>query len=315
MERQRSAERRPIRGAGGTEFPQESAAGFRRRWLRFGVPAALVLWLLLVEGLLGGGQARIARAQTTDVPADVVAVLPQDATVLAAVSGDLTGDGATGWAVLYTQPDSSVTGYPITTPSVAAVLPDGNGGWSVGTTRSIKAAVGSHLSLANIGGVESIVFDAGVGAHAQQLIVLRWAGREFRTVFEQTDNTPNMALRDVDGDGVLEVVQQFSTYCEAYFTAPRLVAVWGWNGFQFVEDTGRYPAAIASAQADVQSAFTHADSDNWRADGVACLHGALAYLADKSGDQATAAAECANAHSIDPTWVAEWAPAACGAVL
>jgi hypothetical protein len=284
-----------------------------RRRMRFGVPAIVLVWLALVEGLLGGGHTHIARAQTTDVPADVIAVLPQDATVLSGASGDLTGDGALSWAVLYTQPDSTPSGFAITTPSVAAVLPDGNGGWTVKTTVSIKAAVGSRVYLADVGGVNGIVFDAGVGAHAQQMIILRWAGREFRTVFDQTDNTPNMALVDLDGDGVLEVAQQLSSYCQAYFTAPRLVAVWGWNGFQYVEDTGRYPTAIAAVQLDVQNAFARSVSDNWRPDGVACLHGALAYLADKSGDQPTAEAECANAHSIDPTWSAEWAPAACGA--
>ena len=282
--------------------------------MRFGVLAVLALWLALVEGLLGRGHAHPVHAQTSnDVPPDVVALLPKDATVVSAISGDLTNDNTAGWAALFTEQQTTPSGYPITISSVAVVLPDNTGGWTVKKMVSITAGGAPQLSLTDVGGVNAVVFSGIVGAHSQQLIILRWRNGEIATIFDQTDNTPNMALTDLDGDGVPEVDVQFSSYCQAYYTAPRLVAVWGWNGFQYVEDTQRYPDAIAAAQADVQNAFQRAQTDNWRPDGVACLHGALAYLADKAGDQATAAAECATALSIDPTWSAEWAPVACGA--
>lgn len=284
--------------------------GRRTRWL-----AATVILAALAAALLRPvGGTRVARAQTMDVPADVTATLPDGATVLSGASGDLLGTGETDWAVVYTLPDTSPTGMPIQTPHVAAVLPDGNGGWKVSATAAIPYAVAASVILADVAGTNGIVFTGGVGAHAQQMIILRWDGREFRKVFDQTDNTPNMALLDVNGNGLLEVVKQFSAYCEAYYTSPRLVEVWGWNGYQYVEDTGRYPTQIAAALAGIQSAFPRSVTEGWRADGVACLHGALAYLADKSGDQATADSECATALQIDPTFRAEWSPAACGAV-
>jgi len=253
-----------------------------------------------------------ARAQTSNVPADVAAALPQGATVVMGASGDLTNQGQTDWAVVYTLPVTLENGVTIARPSLAILLPSASG-WTVSATVTMDFGVGANVYLAGIGDTNAAVFTAGVGAHAERMIILRWNGKDFHTIFDQTDNTPGLQLVDVDGDGVPEVVKEFSSYCEAYVTAPRLVEVWGWNGFQYVEDTNRYPGAIATAWTDVTNAFTRANTDGWRPDGIACLHGALAYLADKAGDQQTANAECAKAHNIDPTWSAEWAPAACGA--
>lgn len=283
------------------------------------IPARRLLLLLAVvlcglpAGALPAKFPAIAHAQTPNVPPDVTAALPQGATIVKGASGDLTNQGQTDWAVIYTLPVTLDNGVTVQQPSLAVLLPGSNGGWTTAKMVVMEFAVATDVYLAAVGNTNVVVFTGGVGAHAERMIVLRWNGSSLRTIFDQTDNTPGLQLIDLDGDGVPEIVKEFSSYCEAYVTAPRLVEVWGWNGSIYVEDTNRYPAAIATARTDVQNAFARATAESWRPDGSACLHGALAYLADKEGDQQTANAECALAHSIDPAWSAEWAPAACGA--
>lgn len=258
-----------------------------------GFPTSLLAFLVLVAML---SATPPVRAQTGEpaLPAEVAALLPAECTVHAAQPADLTGTGEQAWAVLYTTPaaDSEF----IQDAHLAIVVP-GAGGWVVARTVSIELVHVAELRLVALGELPAVVLRAGVGAHASQLAVVRWTGSEFATVFAGGSNSPGIDLEDVDEDGVPEVVNYWSPYCEAYAVSPHLVTVYRWDGAAFVEETGRYPDLLAAVEASVRAALEEAVT--WSSGGRGCLHGALAYLAERRGDLDAAAAEYCQAWTLD----------------
>lgn len=260
--------------------------------------ALVALLAPLVAFGLGGFRAALAGVPLL-VPAGVAAALPPDASLVTATQDELTGDGTVDWALVYTTPGSSPTGFPVPQTHLAIAAP-GADSWFLAAQLDPGFTLGGTLQIADVAGTDAVVFIAGVGAHSQRMSVLRWDGAEFATVFDQESNNPSLQLHDIDGDGVPEVVNRWSAYCQAYFTSPTLLSVYRWDGVGYSEATGDFPALVDEARAGVLRAFDR--SGDWRPDGVACLHGALAYLAATEGDTDTVAIECGTAAAIDAAW-------------
>lgn len=269
--------------------------------------AAFATALIVLAAFVASPRQSALAGEPALVPADVAAALPDGATVVAAAQGDLVGDGEHDWAVAYTVPGTSPTGFPVAQTHVAVAAP-GAGDWSVADLLDPGFTLGATLQLADVAGTNAVVFTAGVGAHAQRMSILRWDGSDFATVFDRESNNPSLQLQDVDGDGVPEVVNRWSAYCQAYFTSPTLISIYRWDGSAYADATGDYPGLVAETRAGVRRAFDRAG--DWRPDGVACLHGALAYLGGKQGDADTVASECAAAAVLDAAWDAhvDWSP-------
>jgi len=253
-------------------------------------PAVIVALALLVLASLGSTPS--AAADEPDVPPEVQALLPVGSLIHAALSADLTAGGQTDWAVVYTEDD-----HTFADAHMAIVVP-GTDGWQIARTVTIAFALNSLIRLDTVGGVPAVVFTGVVGAHAVDLLIVRWDGESFATVFEGIGNAAVIDVQDSDGDGTPEVVNRWSPYCEAFAVSPLLVSVYRWDGAAYVEATGGYPDLLTEAEAGVHEAL--ARSSTWTPEGQACLYRALAYLADKRGDAATVEEDCRQAAVIDP---------------
>src|SRR5207249_3484978 len=100
----------------------------------------------------------------------------------------------------------------------------------------------------------------------------------YAVVFDGSSNSPNFALRDLRGDGTPEVVKGWSPYCGSYAASPRLITIYEWRKGQFVAATGSYPAQVEQAAETFRAALGR--PQYYDAEGMACLHAALGYLAE-----------------------------------
>jgi hypothetical protein len=268
---------------------------------------ALCVLAVALVALIAASRRTALAGEPAIVAADVAAALPPDAVMVVAAQGDLIGDGEVDWALVYTTPGVSPTGFPVPQTHVAVAVP-GAGGLSIAELLEPGFTLGGGLEVVAVGSTNAVVFTAGVGAHSQRMSIMRWDGARFSTVFDKESNNPSFQFLDVDGDGVPEVVNRWSAYCEAYVTSPTVLSVYRWDGEAYGDATGDFPALIDEARSGVMRAFERAG--DWRPDGVACLHGALAYLDGEEGDASTVASECATAAAIDAAWDehVDWSP-------
>jgi hypothetical protein len=162
-------------------------------------------------------------------------------------------------------------------------------------------AVASGLELVPLGERPGLAFSTGVGPHSVQLVVLRWDGTAYRTVFEGTSNSPAISPGDVDGDGIAEIVVGWSPYCGGYAASPKLVTVYRWDGTTFREATDAYPGLVLSVEQNVRDAL--AGGVGWTPEDRSCLHWALGYLAERSGRAEDARREYRESLALDPRFV------------
>src|SRR5581483_3442738 len=124
--------------------------------------------------------------------------------------------------------------------------------------------------------------------------VVRWDGTQFATVFASTTDTPGYDFKDVDGDGLPEVVEPISPYCQSYASSPQIVVVYKWDGTRFSEWSGPYPAAVIGERLSEAQQLTQQIA-SWQPADQACVWGVVAFLESRSGDAADADAACQQA--------------------
>lgn len=182
------------------------------------------------------------RLQRTARLSAVADALPPGATPLQIAGGDLRGQGVEDLAVLAQAPGryAPVEPYALLArpggfePAVplAAAVPD-----------SLLGGPGGTVSIVDVNGdgAAELVFNGPVGAHAAVLWVLRWDGARLAPLFAETSNSPTIGLRDLDDDGIPEVVLGQSGYCGSYAASPRLTFAFRWDGDAYRPASWRYP--------------------------------------------------------------------------
>jgi hypothetical protein len=114
----------------------------------------------------------------------------------------------------------------------------------------------------------------------------------------------SVQLQDVDQDGSAEVVKAWSPFCQSHAASPRLDTVYAWENGAYAAATGRYSAVLARDTASFQAAVARSNSTQttppWAPGDKACLHDALAYLAELSGNKTEADAQYAQVKQLDP---------------
>ena len=262
--------------------------------------------ILLLTALLALTVASMATTRTTAparaqivVPDTVMALLPAGAVVQDAQTADFTNAGADGWAVLYTAPGDPPSAA-FANWSVAVAVPSGSA-FALGTTVSINDANIGVLTVADVAGTPAVALEAGVGAHASQITVVRWDGAEFATVFAGNTDTPGYDFADVDGDGQPEVVEPVSPYCQSYASSPQIVVVYKWDGAQFGEWSGPYPMSLIARRLANARQLTQ-QMGSWAPQDQACVWGVVAFLEAHAGNATDADNACQQAKAIAPTW-------------
>lgn len=258
--------------------------------------------LALAVALLSGLALLVARPTSTqadqqNLPLGVLISLPPGSQVQTAISGDFMGIGTNQWAVLYTTNDGTRMSASLAVASPSAT------GWTVSDTVSMDFGIAPALRVFNLGGIPTIAFSAEAGAHSGRLVLIRWNGSALTTIFDGISDGGPPSLKDVDGDGVPEVVSIDSPYCRSHADSPVFPVLYQWNGTAYVDYPGQYPNSVLSPALDqLTSAF--ARSGTWSPPDVACLYGVAAYLAAKAGDTATEAQACQRAIQTDPNFIA-----------
>lgn len=113
-------------------------------------------------------------------------------------------------------------------------------------------------------------------------------------------------FRDLDGDGSAEVVKAWSPCSQSHAASPRLNSVYAWQNGAYAVATSRFPEIIARDTAAFQAALARANASQttpaWSSQDKACLHDALAYLAELSGNTTKADAQYAQIKQLAPTY-------------
>lgn len=262
--------------------------------------AGLLVLLVLFAAAPWLQRAAPTAAQTS-LPDAVVALLPAGAQVQDAQMADFTNAGMPGWAVLFATPTDIPGATALSNWSVLIAAPAADGGFSLGTLSTIVDANAAGMTVADVDGTPAVALIAGVGAHASQMLVVRWNGAAFPVVFQGTTDTPGYDFKDIDGDGQPEVVAAVSPYCRDYAESPQIVVVDKWDGARFSEWSGPYPSdLVADRLAYAQKVTTQ--MGDWDQDAQACVWGVVAFLTSRSGDAAGADAACNQAKAISPSW-------------
>lgn len=221
----------------------------------------------------------------------------------------LLPDGA---KVLDTKPLGSATAVvaqlPVPTTSGVQPPPDAELAIVLSTPagmRLAKAVVqqfaqAPQLAVEPVGGAPAAGMSYHTGANSQGLIVIRASAVVYDGVADSIE------LRDWDGDGSYEVTKSWSPFCQSHAASPRLTTIYAWQAGQYTQATARFPQAVsadvANFHAAVQRAAAPQTTPAWTPAAKACLHDALAYLADLSGDTVQAAAERAQVQQLDPAY-------------
>jgi hypothetical protein len=239
---------------------------------------------------------------TIRVPAAIAALLPQNATLLAAQQAQLRDDGSTQWVVVYRVPgpNGATALYP--PPSThLAILQHAPAGWSIAKSVDQGFALAAHMQVLPIDGRMAVALQYGTGAHAAGLLIVRYDGvLDYAVVFDATSDA-GMAVKDLNEDGMYEVVRTWSPYCGSFAASPDLTIVYAWRNGRFAVATSAFPAVIAKDTATFQAALTRSGAD-WKPDGLACLHASLRFLASESGNTTEATAQMQEAKQADSAY-------------
>jgi tetratricopeptide (TPR) repeat protein len=265
---------------------------------------------ILLGAILGisSGTAGASQEPTSDpagVPESVRAALPEGAEVLTAFSAALEGrEQGPQWIVLF-QPTNGL----IRAAHLAVFRAEGDA-WALAHRAEFEAAISPGAQLIAIDEWPGLALLSGIGAHGSQLMVVRWNGTAYATVFERSSNTPGLTPMDLDGDGVEEIVDAWSPYCGGYAASPKLVTVFAWGGQSYREATAAYPSLVLGVEESVAAAMD--EIRGLDQSGRACLHWSLGYLADRSGRPEVAAEEYERAQELDPAYTPDAFPPVVG---
>ncbi len=241
-------------------------------------------------------------AATIKMTATIAALLPQNATVLAAQQAALEDDGGTQWVVVYRVPGPNGATAPYPPPSThLAILQHAPAGWSIAKSIDQGFALAAHMQILPIDGRQAVVLQYGTGAHAAGLLIVRFDGiLDFSVVFDATSDA-GMAVKDLNNDGTYQVVRTWSPYCGSFVASPDITIVYAWRNGRFVDATRAVPALIARDTATFQAALARPGAA-WKPDGLACLHASLGFLASESGNTTEAAAQMQEARQADSAY-------------
>jgi len=234
------------------------------------------------------------------VPGDVLALFPAGATV---VDSKSIGTGPSGTlAVLAALPGGPApAGGPPPPPAaelaIAIKVP---AGWRLSKAVIQAFAQVPSLAVAAVDQVPAAGMAYHTGANSQGLLVVRDAAVVYDGVAD------SVQLKDLDNDGTAEVIKSWSPFCQSHAASPRIDTVYAWDSGQYVAATGKFPQVLSGDIASFQAALTRANSPQttpvWTAGAKGCLHDALAYLDDLSGNSAQADAERAQVRQLDATY-------------
>ncbi|MBI5955911.1 MAG: VCBS repeat-containing protein, partial [Chloroflexi bacterium] len=158
------------------------------------------------------------------MPFDPSSYLPKGAKLVCTRQGDLDGDNRAEWLLLYME--SVQTGIQEEKAMVAALRESGVKTYNL--YRADNKELGEYeLCDVTIGdfnkdGKTEIAISGGAGAHYSILSVFQWNGSLYANIgaFGGDGGT---YLSDVDGDGVLEVIEGRRLYGRPSFLVERLV--------------------------------------------------------------------------------------------
>jgi hypothetical protein len=219
-------------------------------------------------------------------------MLPRPAQLRMAFPAALESPESRQWVVVYEMPREF-------TPDVHLIVARATGeGWTAAARVAHDWANASSVDVLTVDRRPSIFFSAGVGAHGSQLIVLRWDGSAYRTIFEGGSNSPGLTPVDLDGDGTPEIFDAWSPYCGSYAASPRLVTIFRWNGSRYEEATAAFPSSVANMERPFRVAL--ATGIDLSPTDQACLYWSLGYLAEHAGRPRDAQQAYAEATALDP---------------
>lgn len=221
---------------------------------------------------------------------DATPYLPPGASMVQTVSLDADGDGTPDTVVLYTRRIESsqrgwlnavvVRGDPAASATLTLFDPPGrdqpNGEPVIDLAASGEVMIrdlseGSQPGLA-LSGPDSL------NGKQRELWVFHWDGQRLQPVFDAASVQPGAELRDLDGDGLLEIVTHHAGVCAGADGGPPFAFVFRWRD-------GRYRASSADFPSVQDGFFAEANAvlDGIRAADlsrgaplVACVHHMLA---------------------------------------
>jgi len=191
--------------------------------------------------------------------AELEAVLPPSSEIVRVADGDLRGTGANDVAAIIRRRDE---GFVNTT---AAIFRRSGGRveltWLDDLLDERILVTDGKIVIADVnaeGGPELIL--VGTSGWLRALTVLRWEGGLVQTLFQTTANTERLGMTDLDGDGVLEILQYMEA-CQTDSIRPSLAYAHSWRHGGYRPSTAEYPSlqdatfgAVASATAHLRAA-------------------------------------------------------------
>lgn len=175
----------------------------------------------------------LPRATGTPLPFDPSSYLPKGAKLVCTRQGDLDGDSRAEWLLLYME--SVQAG--IQEEKAMVVAPKEPGVKTYGLHRADNKELGEYeLCDVTIGdfnkdGKTEIAISGGAGAHYSILSIFQWNGSLYASI-GAFGGDAGASLRDVDGDGVSEVIEAGRFYDRAQLFAS---LVYSWQQGKYVE--------------------------------------------------------------------------------
>lgn len=251
---------------------------------------AIVSTALLLSACGGASQAQSPSATASGA----AAALPSGAAVLDTKS--IGSGNAARQAILASMPQPSGA-PPLIELAIVDKVP---AGWRLETAVTKSFALGPKLETASVGGQQAAGVTYHTGANSAGLLVIRGNSVVFDGVAD------DVQLQDLNGDGTPEVVKSWSPFCQSHVASPRLTTVYAWQDGMYAVATGQFKNVLAHDAVNFQAAVARANQASttpaWTPGQKACLHDALAYIAQEGGDSAQAQAEQAQVRQLDPSY-------------
>ncbi len=175
----------------------------------------------------------LPRATGTPLPFDPSIYLPKGAKFVCARQGDLDGDNRTEWLLLYME--SVQAG--IQEEKAMVVAPRESGVKTYSLYRADKRELGEYelcdftIGDFNKDGKTEIAISGGAGAHYSILSIFQWNGSLYASI-GAFGGDAGTGLRDMDGDGVPEIIEAGRFYDRAQLFAS---LVYSWQQGKYVE--------------------------------------------------------------------------------